>query len=166
MREAERDRWRPMIAALANDDTRRVFARLVLDIEGDPFVGLSPSRRAHVWKQLERAGLIAEVNGRTILKSEAFADVLQRVAVNRPTGIQRFIRDGRIIQYPARPAERLELLEWVAGTVLRPGEVVSEAEMNDRLSTHTDDVAALRRYLVDAGLVERTTTGSEYALPE
>jgi hypothetical protein len=165
MHETERDRWRPLVAALANDDARRVFARLVLDVDGDPLAGFSPSRRAHVQKQLERAGLVGLVHGGMVLKPEVFADVLQRAAVNRPNGIQRFIRDGRIVQYPARPAERLALLEWVAETALRPGEVVSEAEMNERLSAHTDDVAALRRYLVDAGLVERTSTGSEYALP-
>ena len=50
--------------------------------------------------------------------------------------------------------------------MLKSGEVVSEREMNERLSVHSEDVAALRRYLVDAGLVERTATGSEYALPE
>jgi hypothetical protein len=165
VQESEQDGWRPLIAALANDDARRVFARLVLDSEEDPFVGLSPSRRTHVQSQLERAGLITDVDGRRVLNSEAFADALRRAAVSRPTGIQRFVRDGRILQYPARPTERLELLQWVAREALRPSEVVSEAEMNERLSAHTDDVAALRRYLVDAGFVERTATGSEYALP-
>ncbi|KHK98975.1 hypothetical protein LK09_04860 [Microbacterium mangrovi] len=154
-----------MVAALANDDARRVFARLVLEVDDDPFVGLSPSRRSHVRSQLENAGLIREFDGEVVLAADVFAETLRRVAVSRPTGIQRFLRDERIVQYPARPAERLELLGWVARTVLRPGEVVAETDMNDRLSAHTDDVAALRRYLVDAGLVERTPTGSEYALP-
>ena len=34
----------------------------------------------------------------------------------------------------------------------------------DRLARFTRDPAALRRYLVDAGLLERTRSGSEYAL--
>jgi hypothetical protein len=165
--ESESAQWRPLVAALANDDARRVFARLVLGVEEeDPFAGLSPSRRGHVRNQLEGAGLIREVNGAVVLTPDVFAETLRRVAVRRPTGIQRFIRDERIVQYPAKPAERLELLQWVARSVLQPGEVVAEANMNERLSVHADDVAALRRYLVDAGFVERTATGSEYALPD
>ena len=116
------ERWRPIIAALANDDARTVFARLVADGGGDPFIGLSPSRRGHVRRQLETAGIIGEVDGAVVLRPEVFADVL------------------------------------------RQGEVVTERVITERLAAYADDSASLRRYLVDAGLVERTSTGSEYAL--
>lgn len=160
----ESESWRPLVAALANDDARRVFARLVLQTEGDPFADLSPSRRRHVQSQLERAGVIRQVNGGYALNADVFAEQLRQVAVERPSGIGRFLREGRIVQYPARPAERLELLKWVAAEALQPDEVISEADINERLSAHTEDVAALRRYLVDAELIERTATGSQYAL--
>lgn len=58
------------------------------------------------------------------------------------------------------------LLQWVAVRVLAPGETVSEAVLNGRLRVLADDTALLRRYLVDAGLVERRQDGSEYALSE
>jgi hypothetical protein len=43
---------------------------------------------------------------------------------------------------------------------------MSEQETNERLAAFTDDVAALRRFLVDGGLLERTPSGSEYARTE
>ena len=165
MGESSPERWRPIVAALANDDARRVFARLVVAPDGDAFAGLSPSRRAHVRRQLESAGIIRDVDGEVALQPDVFADVLRQSAVARPTGIQRFVQDGRVMQYPARPAERLELLRWIATQTLRTGEVVTERVMTERLSAFTDDSAALRRHLVDAGVVERTASGSEYALP-
>jgi hypothetical protein len=42
--------------------------------------------------------------------------------------------------------------------------VLSEKELNERLEPFSSDVAVLRRHLVDHGLVERTRSGSEYAL--
>lgn len=165
MGESSSERWRPIVAALANDDARLAFARLVVDADGDPFAGLAPSRRAHVRRQLESAGIIDDVDGEVVLRGHVFADVLRDGAVVRPTGIQRFLQSGRIVHYPARPADRLELLQWIATQTLRTGEVVTERVMTERLSAFTDDSAALRRYLVDAGIVERTASGSEYALP-
>ena len=43
-------------------------------------------------------------------------------------------------------------------------EVLTEREVNERLLAHSDDVAVLRRYLVDYRLVERRSDGTEYAL--
>lgn len=159
------ERWRPVIVALANDDARTVFARLVADGGGDPFIGVSPSRRGHVRRQLEAAGIIGEVDGAVVLRPEVFADVLRQGGMARPSGVQRFLRDGRIVQYPSRASDRLELLTWIAAQTLRPGEVVTERVITERLAAYADDSASLRRYLVDSGLVERTSTGSEYALP-
>ena len=45
----------------------------------------------------------------------------------------------------------------------RLGEVLTEKQLGEALSRFTTDVAALRRHLVDASLLERTPTGSEYA---
>ncbi len=83
----------------------------------------------------------------------------------RPTGVQRFLdAEGRIDRYPSGRADRDELLRWVAEHVLTAGEVVGEREVTDRLARFSGDPAALRRHLVDAGILERTRSGSEYAL--
>lgn len=79
--------------------------------------------------------------------------------------IARFLdRDGRIDRYPLRSSDRRALLTWVAAQALPRGEVIDEATVNARLEPYAPagDVAVLRRYLVDHGLVERTRSGSEY----
>jgi hypothetical protein len=156
--------WRPIIAALANPDTRTLYAQLVVGAE-DAGAGLSPSRRRHAQERLLSAGLIDD-DGMPDpgVFARALASAPQR---DRPTGVQRFLRpDGRIDRYPSTARDREELFAHIARAVLAPEEVVGERELTDRLAELADDPAALRRHLVDAGLVERTRSGSQYALAE
>ncbi|MFV0375181.1 DUF2087 domain-containing protein [Microbacterium sp.] len=158
--------WRAVAAALANDRTRLLYARVVLG-EADADAGLAPSRRRHAWEALHRAGLVTTApDGTLTARGEVFADLLRAAPAPSRRGIARFLRpDGRIDRYPTNVAERHDLLAHVAGRVLRPGEVIGERELGGRLAGFADDIAALRRHLVDAGLIERTRSGAEYALP-
>ena len=156
--------WRPLVAALANDRVREVFARLTLGADADTALeSLSPSRRRHVVETLRRAGLITDD---LPADGDAFARLLASApATPRPAGVERYLaRDGRLAGYPSSPNERRELLTVLARRVLRPGEVLDEHGINERLAALTDDVAVLRRYLVDHELVERTRSGTAYAL--
>lgn len=63
-------------------------------------------------------------------------------------------RDGRIVSMPARWSRRLVLLDVVAQD-FEPGVVYDEQTVNATLRHWFDDVAALRRYLVDAGMLDR-----------
>lgn len=154
--------WRPIIAALANPDMRRVIGLLIVGDDVEGFLARrSPSRRRHTVAALRRAGIVDED---LTLREDVFERVLRREPARRATGIDRFLRDGRIAQYPANPSERERLLRWVAARALRPGEVIDEREINARLAAFSDDTAVLRRYLVDLGLVERRRDGTEYAL--
>jgi hypothetical protein len=63
-------------------------------------------------------------------------------------------RDGRIVSMPAKWSRRLVLLDVVAQD-FEPGRVYDEGAVNDTLRVWFDDVAALRRYLVDAGMLGR-----------
>jgi hypothetical protein len=156
--------WRPIIAALANADTRTLYAQLVAGAE-DAGAGLSPSRRRHAQAMLVSAGLI-DHDG--VPDATVFARVLAAAPRReRTTGVQRFLTpDGRIDRYPSSARDRAELLGHIARAVLAPEEVVGERELTDRLAELADDPAALRRHLVDAGLVERTRSGSQYALAQ
>lgn len=159
--------WRPVIAALANDRARDAFARLTLGASADEaFAGLSPSRRRHVVATLRAAGLVTGEEDDLHADGAAFTRVLAAAPrAPRPTGVARFLGpDGRLLGYPSHPGERRELLDLLARRVLQPGEIVDERGMNERLATITDDVAALRRHLVDHDIVERTRSGTEYAL--
>ncbi|MFI8633968.1 DUF2087 domain-containing protein [Microbacterium sp. NPDC077663] len=161
------DQWRRIVAALANDRAREVFARLTVGETADAALeGLSPSRRRHVIETLRGAGLVTGDGDDLRADGGVFARVLAATpATPRPTGPDRFLSpDGRLRGYPAQARERRALLELVAGRILHPGEVLDERAINERLATVVDDVAVLRRYLVDHELVERTRSGAEYVL--
>ncbi|GAA4155281.1 DUF2087 domain-containing protein [Gryllotalpicola daejeonensis] len=159
------EEWRRVVAALANPDMRLTWARLVCGAgETDATAGLSPARRRRVLDGLRGAGLIDEASAP---RSAVFAEVLAAAPVApQPTGPERFLRGGRIDRYPASQTERGELLALIAGRAFRSGEVLDEREVNERLASFHDDVAVLRRYLVDFGLLVRTRSGSSYALAE
>lgn len=96
-----------------------------------------------------------------------FRDLLgQQPRRQAQTGLDRFMRLGRIERYPANKAERRELLAWIVSQAIKPGETLTERQVNERLLSYTDDVVLLRRYLVDFGLLSRTPSGSSYSLPE
>lgn len=66
-----------------------------------------------------------------------------------------FVTDGRITRLPAKWSKRLVLLDHVA-RLFEPGRRFPEAEVNAILAeVFPDDVAALRRYLVDGGFLDR-----------
>lgn len=159
--------WRPILAVMAKPETRRVVGLLIVGEDPVPFLDAqSPSRRRHIVESLMRSGVVVESDGALTLVEDAFKKALATAGSRRATGAERFLRDGRIVQYPASPAERERLLHWVAMRMLKPGEVVDEREIGERLRAFSDDAAVLRRYLVDFGIVERRSDGSQYALAQ
>lgn len=82
-----------------------------------------------------------------------------------PSSLRPFVDpDGRLIQMPKREKKRIEALSWIAAGLPRDVEV-SETQINTMLRELNDDVAMLRRYLVDYGFIDRPTPG-RYRLPE
>lgn len=179
MNAAAAESWRSLIATLANDTARTVYAEFVTAGTSATLTGLSPSRRRRVRDALTGAGLLEVDPGADQGGGPASDGVALRVAPGvfaaalaaspgrpRPQGLERFLdADGRILVYPSDRRERAELLALVASRAVRPGEVLAEPEVNARLEAFTDDVAVLRRYLVDHGELARTRSGSEYARP-
>ena len=159
---------RRLLAALANAQARRVFAEIsVGEIPGG---SLSPAKLARALTLLNQAGLVetVETEGsvRYRIREHVFRDALAALSSTpSPSGVERFLTtDGRIDRYPAREADRLGLLAWVAARILDTGGRVAERELNERLARFTGDVPMLRRYLVDSGIVNRTPDGSAYWL--
>ncbi len=64
------------------------------------------------------------------------------------------MRDGRIVTMPAKRARRLVVLNHVA-QLFEVGVRYEEGEVNLRLRNLREDYAALRRYLVDEGFLDR-----------
>ncbi|MFJ4160463.1 DUF2087 domain-containing protein [Microbacterium testaceum] len=158
--------WRAVVSALADDRARDVYARIVLAQPVDEALdALSPGKRRRVLDTLLSAGLISPDGEGWQTEPEVFRDALRSApAVPRAAaGIDRFFVDGRLAVYPSRAADRDAVLLHVVGRVIELGEILAERAVNDRLAAIVDDVAAMRRYLVDAGLLERSRDGAAYS---
>jgi hypothetical protein len=69
--------------------------------------------------------------------------------------LRAFIRDGRLVAIPARERKKRVVLRHLLDRVLPDAGEIGEPELNLRLALWHPDASALRRYLVDAGLVAR-----------
>ncbi|MFD2757749.1 DUF2087 domain-containing protein [Gulosibacter faecalis] len=156
--------WRNVIALFVNEQTRHVAGRLLAGESVDPeALELSPSRRRHVVTAITNSGIAALTDdGVLALTPDVFPRLLAEGARPARTGIARFLVNDRIVTYPSAPAEREELLRWVRDRAIGVDETLTESELNDRLAKFHDDVAVLRRYLVDFELLERRPDGAEY----
>lgn len=85
---------------------------------------------------------------------------MERVSLNeallhRDAVLRAFLdASGRLVSIPARHAKRLVVLDHLA-QAFEPGERYDEVEVNRRLRRYHDDVAALRRYLVEDAFLDR-----------
>jgi hypothetical protein len=69
--------------------------------------------------------------------------------------LRSFFRDGRLISIPAKDKKKLVVLRHLVALCFAEDRAYPEKEVNQRLALHHPDVAALRRYLVDSGLMTR-----------
>ena len=157
---------RRLAGVLADAELRAAYARVVLGSGlDDALAHLSPARRMKARASLVGSGLVAvDAAGTASATDAVFRAILAQQPATPPAqGVERFLRDGRIARWPASPADLDALLRHVVTEVLDPQEVLDERALTERLLRVTDDHALLRRHLVDAGLVLRTRSGSEYA---
>lgn len=75
--------------------------------------------------------------------------------------LDQWFRDGRLVAIPARRGKRLPILDRLAQE-FAPGQYYEERDVNDILREFHPDVAALRRYLVEEGFLDRTQGGYSY----
>ncbi|OUE23939.1 hypothetical protein BFL36_07080 [Clavibacter michiganensis] len=160
---------RRIAAVLADQEMRAAYARVVLGSSlDDALAHLSPARRRKAQAALTGSGLVSVAEDGTASAPDAvFRAILAQQPATPPTqGVERFLREGRIARWPACAADLDDLLRHVVAQVLDTHEVLDERALTARLARVTDDHALLRRHLVDAGLVLRTRSGSEYARAE
>ena len=81
-------------------------------------------------------------------------NVRRRVEFAGPPELARFFRGERLEVVPRRDADRAAVLGHIAQR-FEPGRDYAEPEVNSLLLSAHDDVAMIRRYLVDAGLLQR-----------
>jgi hypothetical protein len=163
---------RELVGLLADEDRRRVFAALVLgasEIEDIRQVsGLGTRAAARGLQRLVDAGLVVRGDdGTHHLLGEAFALAARAEAARVPQSsehaeqpediarvLRTFVHDGRIDSIPAVHSKRLVVLDWLAQR-FEPGRRYSEEMVNLIIARVHPDTAALRRYLVDEGMLDR-----------
>jgi hypothetical protein len=69
--------------------------------------------------------------------------------------LRAFVREGRLTSIPAQERKRQVILRWLLEARFPDDGPWVERDVNMRLALVHFDVAALRRYLVDAGLMTR-----------
>ena len=68
--------------------------------------------------------------------------------------LRAFVHDGRLTSIPAVHSKRLVILDWLAQR-FEPGRRYCEEMVNLVIAQVHPDTAALRRYLVDDGFLDR-----------
>ncbi|WP_449290137.1 DUF2087 domain-containing protein [Nonomuraea purpurea] len=147
------DEIRRVFGLLSQDDTLKSFAALVLGVTD----GHSP-------KTLHRlaSGGLAECgeNGKWRATPEKFRELLRAHAEPAETlsaderVLRTFLVDGRLTTMGMKRDKRLIVLRYIV-MVFEPGVRYPEKDVNVALRAFHDDYAALRRYLVDEGLLSR-----------
>ena len=163
---------RELVGLLADDDRRRVFAALVLGADDAAAVrvqsGLDARPAGRALQRLVDAGLVIRGDdGALFVLGEAFTLAARAEAerepridehADEPADVARvlraFVRDGRLVSIPSVHAKRLVVLDWLVQR-FEPGRRYSEKMVNLILGQVHADTAALRRSLVDEGMLNR-----------
>lgn len=160
-----------LCGVLAEPERLRAFAAIVLGAGTSEVVaeraGL-PARSAVVAvRRLVDSGLVmTDGDGGLVAEVGVFKQAVREHApepelvatldpdAKRDAVLRSFVKDGRIVAIPAAKGKRRILLEYLV-TAFQPGVRFPESVVNERLNAWHDDHAALRRYLVNEGLMHR-----------
>jgi hypothetical protein len=162
-----------LVALLADEHRRRVAAALVLGAatieEVKAATGLGARAAGTALTRLVDGELVVRGDGGTyVLLGEAFRLAAMAAAPPRetdPTGdapedeakvLRACFRDGKLVRIPTKRAQKLVVLDRLAQE-FDIGTRYTERQVNAILRRFHDDVAALRRYLVDEGFLDRAS---------
>jgi len=161
-----------IVGLLADEDRRRVLAAIVLGAATLDAIaevaGVPVDRVSRALGRLVDGGLVtvgADGKGLTIdggVFQRAARDALARPPRDEHAGepderrkvLDAFVHDGRITSVPAARGKRLIVLDWLV-QVFEPGVRYSEREVNEIIAARHPDTAAMRRFLVDEGMLDR-----------
>lgn len=175
-----------LVGLLADGDRLRVFAAVVLGHETMAelrrVTDLTTRQVGVALTKLVDSGVVEQdKHGYHVLENElrlSAREALQRdepkhdvaVLLDHTTGdddrerarvLRAFVKDGRLQSIPAAHGKRTVILDLVAQD-FEPGRRYSEKQVNLVLGKRYADTAALRRYLVDDGFLEREGGGGHY----
>jgi hypothetical protein len=153
---------------LADEERLRVFAAIALGArtvaDTARAAGLDESTVQNVLPRLVQAGVIEQRDGLRVSLVALQAAARERAPKERGAAdatadeqrvLRNFVVDGRLVRLPARYEQKRVVLGYVARR-FDEGREYPERDVNALLRELHDDTAALRRYLVDEGLLERS----------
>src|SRR3954453_6613358 len=159
-----------LVGLLADPTRLKVVAALALGAgtleEVAAASGLSLKDVALAARRLSRAGLVARDRNALELHADVFGAAARAAAQAAPAPqplsadpagdavLSALVRGGRLVSIPAQASKRRVVLEHLV-RVFEPGVRYPEREVNALLGVWHPDHAALRRYLVDEGLLPR-----------
>jgi hypothetical protein len=159
-----------IVGLLADPARLKVVAALALgagtieDVARSSGLGLKDVALAA--RRLARAGLVHRDGHALVLHTDRFGAAARAAAEAAPPPeplsadpaedavLSAFVRDGRLVSIPAQHGKRVVVLQHLV-RVFEPGVRYPERQVNALLAVWHPDVAALRRYLVDEGLLTR-----------
>jgi hypothetical protein len=159
-----------LLGLVAEDDRLRVVAALVLGAQSLADIAaaaqLDVRRTGRALSRLETGGVVSSEGTTWRLQLDVLQQAARQAAPERPTEehgaadasvaavLRRFVRDGRLMAIPVSHSKRRIVLDHIV-RVFEPGVCYPEAEVNASLRAFHPDSAALRRYLVDEGMLTR-----------
>ncbi|WP_254780901.1 DUF2087 domain-containing protein [Modestobacter sp. DSM 44400] len=159
-----------IVGLLADPARLKVVAALALGAgtleEVAEVSGLPIKDVALAARRLARAGLVHRDGHALALLTDRFAAAARSAAEQAPPPerlsedpaedavLSAFLREGRLVSVPAQHSKRRIVLDHLV-RVFEPGVRYPEREVNALLRAWHPDVAALRRHLVDEGLLTR-----------
>ncbi len=160
-----------LLGLLADEVRMRVFAAVLLGEGSSGEVGqragVAGKDVLRALTRLEAGGLVSRAaDGRWLAHPEVLRQAAVAAAPERPrvdhgaadpddaSVLRVFMPDGRLSQIPAQLSKRRVILDHIC-RVFEPGVRYPEREVNTLLRAFYPDYAALRRYLVDEGLLSR-----------
>lgn len=165
MTEQSGNMCKKIFAVLANDASRHIFAQIELRGLSDIDAAQLSKKNRNALKRLMESGLIVLCNRQYLIGVDNIRNLLRADSnTSSHEGIQRFLKDGRIESLPRKPAQKKQLLEWVAYQVVGPDEILDEKTINERLLKFHPDFAMLRRYMIDERILRRSTDGGRYMI--
>ncbi|MCX4749101.1 DUF2087 domain-containing protein [Kitasatospora sp. NBC_01287] len=90
------------------------------------------------------------------------ADLDSPASADAAPELRAFFSQGRLTAIPRKPARREQLLRLLARSLFAPDRSYTERDVNEALLSVHADYSALRRYLVEGRLLERTRDGASY----
>ena len=160
-----------VLGRLADERRLRVFAAVALGAssvgEAAGSAGLTEDETARALAHLVGVGLVRQGDNGLEVDVRVLAEAARAASTPRPRPriegataeqeavVRNFVTaDGRLRTLPARERKRRLVLEWIASR-FEPGRRYPERDVNGSLLEIYDDAAALRRFLVDEGLLAR-----------